>query len=164
MHLCQECGKNDANVHVTQIMNNQTTVFHLCEECAKKKGIAISINETALAAVPPAATDAQKAAEKETVCPKCFLPYSEFKEKGWLGCSHCYKAFEQEIDKLLIQVHGAGVHRGKQYTRKMGRIRHKTDINYLRAELEKAISEEEFERAAKIRDEIHLLTTTTTDK
>jgi protein-arginine kinase activator protein McsA len=36
---------NPANIHLTQILQNETHVFHLCDECARKKGINISIQE-----------------------------------------------------------------------------------------------------------------------
>ena len=37
--LCSNCGKNNANVHYTQIINGKKTEYSLCEDCAKKLGI-----------------------------------------------------------------------------------------------------------------------------
>ena len=45
MNMCDECGINPANIHLTQILQNETHVFHLCDECARKKGINISIQD-----------------------------------------------------------------------------------------------------------------------
>ena len=36
---CQECGQNEAVVHLTQIVDNDVTTRHLCEACAAEKGI-----------------------------------------------------------------------------------------------------------------------------
>lgn len=36
--LCDICGKNEATVHLTEIVNDKITKLHLCEECAKEKG------------------------------------------------------------------------------------------------------------------------------
>ena len=37
--LCQNCGKNEANVRYTQIVNGTKKEMVLCEECAEKMGI-----------------------------------------------------------------------------------------------------------------------------
>ena len=43
--LCDECNSNPANVHLTQIVQNEVIVQHLCEECAKHRGISIVIED-----------------------------------------------------------------------------------------------------------------------
>ena len=37
--LCQNCGKNEANVRYTQIVNGNKKEMVLCQECAEKMGI-----------------------------------------------------------------------------------------------------------------------------
>ena len=37
--LCSNCGKNEANVRYTRIINGEKTEFALCEDCAKKMGL-----------------------------------------------------------------------------------------------------------------------------
>ena len=37
--VCQNCGKNEANVKYTQIVNGVKKEMVLCEECAEKMGI-----------------------------------------------------------------------------------------------------------------------------
>ena len=153
MKKCDQCGMQPANIHVTHIVNGETTMLHMCEECAQKKGINISINVDAPLQIdhpaegPPAV---------DTQCPACKLKLSEFRSKGRLGCASCYAAFEQEIDAVLVQVHGAREYKGKQY-----KGRHKVlpcdaemDISELRKKLDAAIRNEEFEVAADLRDTI----------
>ena len=36
--LCDICGKSEATVHLTEIVNEEVTKLHLCEACAREKG------------------------------------------------------------------------------------------------------------------------------
>ena len=153
MQMCDSCGKNPANIHLTQIVNDETSVFHFCEDCAAKKGISINIGETSAPAVGQ-----QKSVEVDKECPKCGTKLSEFREKGWLGCPACYDAFFDEIERLLTQVHGSSEHKGKQYAGKT-QSRRRPTVKQLRLELDSAIQNEQFERAAELRDAIKSLTT-----
>jgi protein arginine kinase activator len=151
MKLCDECGVNPANIHLTQIMQNKTQVSHLCEECAQKKGISVSIeddqNQIPVEKIKK---------ENDKVCSQCGCTYSLFQSKGWLGCSNCYQAFEKEIDNLLMQMHGSLIHKGKKYSAHAGTPQAITgEMKRLRHELAIAIKNEEFEQAATIRDAIH---------
>ena len=151
MKLCDECGINPANIHLTQIMQNETQISHLCEECAKKKGISVSIQEE------PAESEQQESKIDKT-CKRCGCTFSQFRSKGWLGCSDCYTAFEKEIDEILIQMHGSLVHKGKRYTMHSGTPQALNgEMKRLRHELAIAIKNEEFEQAATIRDAIHTI-------
>ena len=161
MSNCEECGQNAANVQITQIIQNETTVFNLCEECARKKGISISIEEAEAIAsslnsgvIAPVALSA----EASIICPYCHLSYADFKNGGWLGCDACYYAFDKQLDQLFKQVHGAVEHKGKQYGRRsvLGvPINPPHEITRLRQDLADAIAREEFELAASLRDAIH---------
>ena len=37
--LCQNCGKNEANIKYTQVINGVKKEIALCEDCAKKLGL-----------------------------------------------------------------------------------------------------------------------------
>ena len=44
MELCDSCGKNEATVHLTEIVKDEEgqekkSETHLCEECAQKQGV-----------------------------------------------------------------------------------------------------------------------------
>ncbi len=158
--LCDECNCNPANVHLTQIIQNEVIVQHLCEECAKHKGISIVIENGHLS-LPQAGKKHKKGhkaeinLEKDITCEACRMRFSEFKEKGRLGCSNCYRAFEKEINALLIQVHGASQHMGKKYHRFNRSCEKIDDVKVLRDELDNAVRNEKFELAALIRDKIN---------
>jgi protein arginine kinase activator len=154
MNLCDECGVNPANIHLTQIMQNETHVFHLCDECARRKGISISVQDENFVEDE---NSAPQTPDKE--CSHCGMKLSEYKKSGWLGCPSCYHSFETEIDTLLVQVHGSSIHKGKKYQGVGGsHAASASEIKRLRHELASAIKNEEFEQAAMIRDAIHNLT------
>jgi len=160
MKMCEECGLHPANIHLTQIVENETQSFHLCEECAQKRGINISIDEETMIAKASAIPPSLWPVEADRECPSCRMKLSEFRSKGWLGCSGCYKAFEEEIEALLLQSNGSTEHKGKRYRQNAAGQKEKADLSQLRSELDSAIKNEEFERAAKLRDAIHHLTGT----
>jgi protein arginine kinase activator len=160
LKLCDDCKVNQATIHLTQIINNEVTVRHLCEVCAKKKGISIVIDEDKVSLSHDSEEkkperQSESFQEKKLVCSKCQMVYDEFREKGWLGCPYCYSSFEKEIDKLLIQVHGTCHHKGKHYRAVSGALPDTDDLVFLRKELDNAIRNEKFERAAAIRDKIN---------
>ena len=151
---CDDCGINDAIVHLTHIMQNQTQVFHLCEECASKRGITLGQNSDGQAVAEVSLEEL----EEEVVCGKCSLKLSEFRSEGRLGCAECYKTFEAQIAKILRQVHGSIRHTGKKYgIYKNIESGGGHNLEQLRSDLDAAIKNEQFEAAAQLRDAIYIL-------
>lgn len=170
--LCDECGKNKATVHLTEIVNEQITKLNLCESCAKEKGSdveqhfgisdllsALSDLETPPAKQAPgmAVTGASKAK-----CPSCGLTYDDFKKVGRLGCSECYSAFKTSLIPLLKRIHGTNQHIGKIVTdQHLKDIKQSSKIHdelqHAKEDLLKAVKKEEFEEAAALRDKIKFL-------
>ena len=106
-------------------------------------------------------------------CPSCGLTFSEFKTSGHLGCANCYKVFESQISPLIERAHeGATHHVGKVPKRLLGggasgsaearsvlgdlEARNQRRIA-LRKQLDDAIRGEQYEVAAKLRDQISKL-------
>ena len=84
---------------------------------------------------------------------------SEIMTAGLVGCSACYESFSSELTAPLGVLHGQAVHRGKVsagYRNKLERMRR---LEELKKQLKAAVSEEEFEQAAALRDEIRELNT-----
>lgn len=160
---CDECGKRPATVHITKIENGKKTERHLCEQCAVENN-ALSINTTfsindILTGLMNTGNvlPLKKDMAKELKCEVCGLSYSRFKETGRFGCSHCYEVFGDRLDPLFKKLHGNTGHIGKIPNRAGGRIRLAREIDKLKQELNAAISSEEYERAAEIRDRIRAL-------
>lgn len=158
MTPCEQCHSSPATVHITQISNKVTTVFHLCEMCARSKGIMVEVRQKELATEAglenqhqaQLAPLADHAMDRE--CGHCHTKLSEFKATGRLGCSACYKEFEKDIGPVR-----AKAHRGKRYAARGAELMSGADLEKLRHELTDAIAREEFELAALLRDTIREL-------
>ena len=154
--LCDICGKNQATVHLTEIVDEQMNELHLCEECARQKSAQME-QQFGLSDLLAGLAEFEKPAlEKEVSslkCPNCNLTYADFKKIGRLGCGECYKAFKKYLGPLLKRIHGSSQHVGK-VPAKVKVVRKKIDLTDLRNALQKAIENEEFEEAAKLRDQI----------
>ena len=179
---CENCGKNNANVKYTQIINGEKKQMFLCEECSEKLGINdihfnMPINFTSFL------TDFFKddtgfnlmpsiGEEIEPKCSSCGLTWDDFLQTGKFGCGNCYSDFELRIDPILRRMQGASSHIGRLGSVKTGNnIKQNLDdkmensnnkksenkLEKLKEDLKNAIKEERYEDAAKLRDEIKKL-------
>jgi protein arginine kinase activator len=156
--LCDLCKDKEANVFFTQIINGQVQKVNLCEECSKQKGVSDPTG-FALAELLLGMGGDEEAAESrpaEAVCPGCGFSHSEFKRIGRLGCPQCYDVFVTEIEGVLTNLHKGTRHTGKIPGRAAARAV-SSRLDSLRSALTKAISEENFEDAVRLRDEINEL-------
>lgn len=156
--LCDICGKNPATVHLTEIIDDQIDELHLCEECARQKNVQMEQQFGLSDLLAGLAEFDKPTQEKEAAslkCANCGLAYSDFKKIGRLGCGECYSAFKKYLGPLLKRIHGSNQHLGKSPLKVAGRVlKKKIDLSSLRYKLQKAIEAEDFEEAAKIRDQI----------
>lgn len=44
--LCEDCKKREANVRITQIVNNEKSTLLLCNECAAVRGLHSPLDNT----------------------------------------------------------------------------------------------------------------------
>ena len=153
--VCDNCGQNEAIIHLTHIEDNQVTTKHLCEECAAEKGLQSDANVNFpltdfLAQVGKAGPEASTTGP----CPFCGMKLEEFKKTGRLGCPQCYVSFECSLKGLLRRLHGGGVqHVGKVYLPpNPSESQQQERLAGLRRKLSRAVEHEDFERAAEIRD------------
>lgn len=160
--LCDICGKNPATVHLTEIIDESMNELHLCEECARQKSAAMEQQfglSDLLAGMANVDKPAKEAEAIDAKCPNCSLTYADFKKIGRLGCGDCYTAFRKYIAPLLKRIHGSNQHVGKSPLKVAARVLKKKadvkiDVQELRARLTKAIQQEAFEEAARLRDQI----------
>lgn len=159
---CDHCKKNIATVHLTEIQGGKKIEKHLCEQCAaQQEGLPVKshtpINEL-LTNFVMAQSGAAKELTTTGTCDHCGLSWGEFRQSGQLGCEHDYVRFEKELTPLLQRAHeGATHHSGKTPVRRGGSaapMKRAADLDRLRRELKKAIDVEDYERAAKLRDQI----------
>jgi len=158
--LCDICGKNEATVHLTEIVNDKMTKLHLCEECAKEKGAEMEEHfglSDLLAGLADIGATAEPSLIETIKCRSCGFTYQDFKKTGRLGCGDCYEAFKKQLAPLLKRIHGADRHVGKIPITVGKTIRDTRTLQELKMQMEKAIQTEEFEEAARLRDQIREL-------
>lgn len=158
--LCDICGKNEATVHLTEIVDNEMSELHLCEECAREKSVQMEQHfglSDLLAGLADFGSALETTAARGKKCPNCGLSYADFKKIGRLGCSECYRVFREFLAPLLKRIHGSTQHLGKTPVKAAKVTRLTSELEGLKAKLQKAIQLEEFEEAAKLRDKIREL-------
>ena len=177
--LCENCGRNEANVRYTQIINGDKKEMHLCEECSEKLGIG-NMDFKMPISFSSFLGDFFNEFERDSLlpefepiralkCDNCGMSFEDFMDTGRFGCSDCYDIFERKIDPILKNIHGANRHVGR-----LGEISSESKTNMkeenqienkktnkqlskeeqLKEDLQKAIKEERYEDAAKLRDEL----------
>ena len=159
---CDICHAKEATVHLTEIINNKVTKLHLCEQCTREKSEEME-EHFGLADLLSGLTDLVPIVEKEEKvstgikCPSCGFTFQNFRKMGRLGCPACYETFSNQLSPLLRKIHGSDHHLGKVPSKKET-VHDKTSLfSSLKTSLEQAIKREEFEEAARLRDQIRAL-------
>ena len=173
--LCQNCHKNEATVHIQQIVDGHVKSFHLCESCAAEKGaddpdlpelnLAEVLFDLAGKAAEAAGVQETKEEESESVsCPVCGWGFEQLRKTGYMGCPDCYKTFGPLIGGMLQNMHRGEQHAGKiplSSGAKAGNSRKamllQREIEQCRKELDEKVQREEYEEAAVLRDRIQAL-------
>lgn len=160
-HACNRCN-SPATIHLTEIKGGKKTERHFCEECARVLHVPQPSKEIQklLASFEPAhALSQRQAASLQKSCPECGMTYGEFRQQGRFGCAHDYEVFGEEVVALLERIHGSSSYAGKLPGGKgevAGDVR--AEIMATRKQLQQAIDSEDYELAARLRDEIRRLT------
>ena len=151
--LCDECGKNEAHIHIVQIGPNGRMEKNLCEECAAGYGTSMFASQQKSMSVD----DFLKGVFSSASETDSAAPGRHHELVGKIGCSVCYDTFRQQLEPLLRRVHGSSVHSGKIPHRSGGALEMKHEIEVLRRNLQEAVRQEEYEKAAEYRDRIRVL-------
>jgi len=162
--LCEECGKNQATVSITVTTSNGVNTRRLCPECVKKMELNLSKGDiqSFLSSVLSVLGNQKKTEEVSVVCSACGLSFAEFEHTGRLGCAQCYRDFSQQLKPSLQKIHGRTQHAGRKPKAFVNDPQQERleKINELRKQMDEAVSDENFEEAARIRDELRALAET----
>lgn len=182
---CDECKKNQANIHYTKVVNGHKEERHLCDECAKKLNLDQDLKMPSFPSFnmmpdfpsfgvlpdfsmadfvggffnPQEKTEPyiQQAMPNSNACPICGMTAGEFKKLGRVGCQNCYQHFGDYMPGLLRRIHGSTTHVGKVPIKGEAQLAAMQKIDNKKEALKDAIAREDFELAAKLRDEIRVL-------
>ena len=163
---CQKCEK-PATFHITELTGEEVVAFHFCKECAETylqpNGEAPNTAATLSGMfaeqlkVGQTAEDLSRLDQK--TCPVCGISFFEFRQSGRLGCPQDYEFFAEELEQLMMNIHGATEHIGKSPKHGVPDAQRQADMIRLRREMKGAVENEEYELASKLRDEIRNLQT-----
>ncbi len=145
-----------------EIIKGQKIEKHLCDEHAEQAGMTaksvhLPINELLTKFVKLQSGEVETPGD-EVPCEVCGMTFSQFRTSSLLGCPQCYTAFESNLEPLLERAHeGASHHIGKVPTRAGAGEQRQQQLLRKRKQLADAVVAEDYEQAAKVRDEIRQL-------
>ena len=166
--LCEDCGSNRAVVHITQIGPDGKIEKNLCEKCAAKYGEFLMENQRqrnvsmndflkGVFSAPTKETKPQGGKMTELVCPHGGWSERALQQTGKLGCRVGFEPGRRQLEPLLRRIHGSSTHSGKIPHRTGGTLEMKHTIESLRKSLKECVAQEEYEKAAELRDKIRQL-------
>ncbi|MBR5154897.1 MAG: UvrB/UvrC motif-containing protein [Clostridia bacterium] len=158
---CQKCGKYEANTHITKIANGVKNEIYLCNHCAENANHSPELESIFKSNFDNFFESFWKSPNlgfiqsgSLRVCDNCKSTISDIQNSGKLGCSQCYKTFSDLLLRPLKDIHGNNTHLGKAPKRLYADINKTNKIETLKQELSRAVEEQNFEEAARLRDRI----------
>ncbi len=159
--LCDSCKTNQASVFLTQIVDGKMQKLNLCEACSKENGVTdptgFALADLLLGLGATQNLDVAANPSAGSQCPTCGFTQADFKKTGRLGCSDCYTTFSEQLQPLLAGMHKGTRHVGKIPARQFREVELGRQLSDLRTTLQKSVADEDYELAAKLRDEIRQL-------
>ena len=170
--LCQKCNKKVATVFISTIVNGKNNQMYLCTDCAKElTNMELSedtinewINEfkdmedkgqiEELVQHENPETLQHNNQYEDITCNFCNTSFDEYKKTGKLGCGKCYSTFRKQLKPIIEGIYGYSEHIGKFPKNEFKDTEIVKTVEQLKEKLNMAIQEEEYEQAAKLRDEI----------
>ena len=154
---CEKCGINNATTHIRSVINGKVSEINLCGYCAANNGIGkfgrygiMDMLATAYKDIETSSTDSVNVMR----CRSCGATFADIASKGLVGCPECYKVFHSELMPTIRRIHGKNAHNGKIPYSSAPRLDRRTQIESLRKQMNDAVSTENFELAATLRDRI----------
>jgi protein arginine kinase activator len=143
-------------VHETIVRDGVRTEVHLCAEHAIDRGYLLPTNVGPALVVGKLLEKATQAAARSVkACPSCAMTMQVLRETGLVGCSDCYRHFEEELAAIIGRTQeGAATHVGRHPAQASSLIDRAAMRNRMVRELREAVAREEYERAARLRDEM----------
>lgn len=156
--LCQRCKKTTATVHVTDITEASENVErHLCERCAEQEGVMQKATMEPLNELLTSFVLGQAGATsvEDLRCENCGMTFADFRNQGVLGCPNDYDVFGELLDPLIRQAHESATHHiGRIPAGRPANEVKEHQLIRLQRELDAAVAREDYEAAARLRDEL----------
>ncbi len=152
---CDVCKKKPATVFLTQIVDGKMQKVNLCEACSNEKGVTdptgFALADLLLGL---GASEEMEKSSGGKRCPVCGFSQADFKKTGRFGCSNCYDVFGEGLEAMLKNMHKGTEHKGKVPPRLLKLKQREDEMKKLQRDLRKAVTAEQYEEAAQLRDKI----------
>lgn len=163
--LCERCGQKPAAVHMKQVINDDKRELHLCVDCAaaEASGTGFSWSGSSFHQLLGGLLGSESPwsgvgpGDARTRCPDCGLSFADFRRLGHFGCSQCYDTFSGPLESVLRRIQGGTTHEGKIPVKAAGALKLRRERESLERRLQEFIEQEEYEQAAKVRDQLRAL-------
>ena len=183
--LCEICNLREANIQYTEMVNGEVKVHHYCMHCASEMDFKTSgflesdfpLGRLLAAMFTRGGEETEEETEFSHIeCPVCHTTYEDFAKNSRFGCPDCYEVFDLLISDSIRQFQGSDTHKGKHPKYRDSGIpvevqeeirenvtpepqdKDRTEkLMELKRLLRVAVLNEEFEDAARYRDEIRQL-------
>lgn len=154
--LCQHCKKQTATVHLTDLVKGEKRERHLCEACASQEGVIVKQHVSVpdlLNSFLMSQSGVQELARLR--CPDCGMTFMEFRSHGLLGCPNDYEVFGEQLGSIIERAQeGRTHHIGKSPGQAIADNSTERERLSLQRELRDAVENEDYERAARLRDRL----------
>lgn len=153
---CDKCNR-PATIRMVEVIGGKKSEKHLCDLHAAELGGATKDLHTPIDQLLTNFVKLHSGAraQQDLVCGHCGMSFSQFREDKLLGCPHCYSAFEPMLAPLMEQAHGGATHHVGKVPRRCGPDEDRQQlILRMRKRLDDAVRDEDYELAARLRDEI----------
>ena len=156
--ICQNCNKNEANMHMKRIINGRAGEIHLCSDCARSLGYgeAFSGFGIGLGNIFGELLSKDTKTNSGLVCPGCGKSFDEILSDGKMGCAECYGVFYDKLLPFLRRIHGKTTYVGSRPLKTQDESFDEV-LKRLKSNLAVAIETQNFELAVQLRDEINAL-------
>jgi protein arginine kinase activator len=172
---CQLCSKRPATSHLTELDpdSGQRQELHICATCIQRLDLKLENGPPSIATIlgmkPDDVSSAKikvagtlnlpTATKGEDRCPHCGLAFSEFGSGKLFGCAHDYSTFGDKVDTLLRNYHGTTRHVGRRPGSEPEGPQDAVTARRVQLDtaLREAVVNENYENAAKLRDELKRL-------
>ncbi|MCT4611967.1 MAG: UvrB/UvrC motif-containing protein [Clostridia bacterium] len=156
--LCDKCNIKEATVNLTQINEqNKKVKLHLCNKCANDVNKIRYSDELSFNAFLKQIVTSKIENTIELKCDCCGMELEELRELEKFGCPCCYDVFNKYLDDLFMKIHGKSIHVGNVPEIAKDEVKVERKLQNLKGKLQEYIELEEYEKAARLRDEIKLL-------
>lgn len=152
---CQNCGKNQVNVRYMQVINGKKTELNLCEDCANEMNLGMNFNFGFENEIEDFFDDFMEPAmfNIPSIIGENSLLRSLRKLNSIPVLDNSYKNFPNDLDETLSKIQKKSALSFKKKNEK----KQVSEVDKLKSELQECIKNEEYEKAAVLRDKIKKL-------